>query len=242
MAPNSMSLPSLRRVMDGAPRPSMASRRSCAFDVDSFLNSAGFRRRVMEFQRNDIIYAQGDPSNDVLFIREGSVKRTVVNTAGKEAIVEILGSGDFMGETCLADQPVRRSTATALVPTSVLVIDKHEMTRVLHGQPEFSDRFLAYLLARRIRIEEDLVNQFLNDGEKRLARALLLLARYGQQDQPQRALPVISQELLAEMVGTTRSRVNFFMNKFKKQGFIKYGSGLRGLQIDGSLLSFVQRD
>jgi len=170
------------------------------------------------------------------------VKRTVVNTAGKEAIVEILGPGDFMGEACLADQPVRRATATALMPTTVLVIDKHEMTRVLHGQQEFSDRFLAYLLARSIRIEEDLVNQFLNDGEKRLARALLQLARYGQQDQPQRVLPVISQELLAEMVGTTRSRVNFFMNKFKKQGFIKYASGLRGLQIDGSLLSVVQRD
>jgi len=170
------------------------------------------------------------------------VKRTVVNTAGKEAIIAMLGPGDFMGEACLADQPVRRSTATALTPTTVLVIDKHEMTRVLHGQQEFSDRFLGYLVARSIRIEEDLVNQFLNDSEKRLARALLLLAGYEQQDRPQGALPALSQEILAEMVGTTRTRVNFFMNKFRKQGFIKYGAGLRGLQIDGSLLSVVQRD
>jgi CRP-like cAMP-binding protein len=164
------------------------------------------------------------------------VKLSVVNETGKEAVVAILGPGDFFGEGCLAGQSIRMGTATAVTSTAVLVIEKKEMLRVLHAENGFSDRFISYMLARNIRIEEDLIDQLFNSSEKRLARSLLLLARYGKQDQPQRVLPKVSQELLAEMVGTTRSRINFFMNKFRKMGFIKYNGGL---QINSSLLSVV---
>jgi CRP/FNR family cyclic AMP-dependent transcriptional regulator len=159
-----------------------------------------------------------------------------VNESGKEALVAMLGPGDFFGEGCLAGQPLRIGTATAITPTTALVIEKSEMIRVLHAEHEFSDRFITFMLARNIRIEEDLVDQLFNSSEKRLARTLLLLARYGQDDTPQKVLPKISQEMLAEMVGTTRSRVNFFMNKFRKLGLIKYNGGL---QINRSLLSVV---
>jgi CRP/FNR family cyclic AMP-dependent transcriptional regulator len=234
-----VSFSSSRRLSIGAPVPSQPSRRSCAFDIEPFLNSAGFHRTVSDFQRKDIIFSQGDLSNDVLFIREGSVKVAAVNPAGKEAVIGMLGPGDFLGEGCLTGQLVRATTATALTPTSVLVIDKHEMTRVLHTQSEFSDRFLAFLLTREIRIEEDMVDQILNRSEKRLARALLLLAGYGEQGQPQTEIPAISHDVLGEMIGTTRTRVTHFMSKFKKQGFISYGAKLRGLQINKSLLSTV---
>ncbi len=157
----------------------------------------------------------------------------------KEAVVAVLGPGDFFGEGCLAGQPLRIGTATAITPTTALVIEKNEMIRVLHAEHEFSDRFITFMLARNIRIEEDLVDQLFNSSEKRLARTLLLLARYGQEDTPQKVLPKISQEMLAEMVGTTRSRVNFFMNKFRKLGLIKYNGGL---QINNSLLSVVLHD
>jgi len=171
-----------------------------------------------------------------MYLQEGGVKLTVISEAGKEAVVAILGPGDFFGEGCLAGQSVRMGTATAITPTTLLVIEKSEMLKVLHEQSALSDRFIAFMLARNIRIEEDLVDQLFNSSEKRLARTLLLLARYGKEDQPHGVLPKISQEMLAEMIGTTRSRVNFFMNKFKKLGFIEYNGGL---QINTSLLSVV---
>jgi len=171
-----------------------------------------------------------------MYIQEGGVKLTVVNESGKEAVVAILGPGDFFGEGCIAGQSICMATATAIAPTSVLVIEKDEMIRVLHGEHEFSDRFIAHMLARNIRVEEDLVDQLFNSSEKRLARTLLLLARYGGSDQPQKVLPKVSQEMLAEMIGTTRPRVNFFMNKFRKLGFIKYNGEIR---VNNSLLSVV---
>jgi CRP/FNR family cyclic AMP-dependent transcriptional regulator len=207
-----------------------------SFDVKLFLDSAGVGRKVVRFQRNDIVFAQGDPSKHVMYIQEGSVKLSVVNETGKEAVVAILGPGDFLGAGCIAGQSTCMATATAVASVSVLIIEKNEMIRALHGEHEFSDRFISFMLARNIRIEEDLVDQLFNSSEKRLARTLLLLARYGKEDKLERVLPKVAQEMLAEMVGTTRSRVNFFMNKFRKLGFIKYNGGL---QIDNSLLSVV---
>jgi len=210
-----------------------------AFDAQDFLDSAGVARKVVEFKRKETIYSQGDPGKEVLYIQKGGVRLSVVNETGKEAVVAVLGPGDFFGEGCLASQPLRIGTATAVAFTTALVIEKKEMIRVLHKEHEFSDRFITFMLARNIRIEEDLVDQLFNSSEKRLARTLLLLARYGKEDKPQGVLPRISQEILAEVVGTTRSRVNFFMNKFKKLGFIKYNGGL---QINTSLLSVVLHD
>jgi CRP-like cAMP-binding protein len=210
-----------------------------AFDAQAFLDSAGLARKVAEFRKKETIFTQGDPAKDVLYLQKGGVRLSVVNEAGKEAVVAVLGPGDFFGEGCLTDQPIRIGTATAIGPTTALVIEKKEMIRVLHDEHAFSDRFITYMLSRNIRFEEDLVDQLFNSSEKRLARTLLLLARYGQQDKPQRVLPKISQETLAEMIGTTRSRVKFFMNKFRKRGFIKYNGVL---QIDTSLLSVVLHD
>jgi CRP/FNR family cyclic AMP-dependent transcriptional regulator len=207
-----------------------------AFDAQAFLDSAGISRKVKEFKRADAIYAQGNPASSVMYLQSGGVKLTVVNEVGKEAVVAILGPGDFFGEGSLAGQSVRMGTATAITPTIVLVIEKSEMFKVLHAEHDLSDLFIKFMLARNIRIEADLVDQLFNSSEKRLARTLLLLARYGKQDQPHGVLPKMSQETLAEMIGTTRSRVNFFMNKFRKLGFIKYNGGL---QINTSLLSVV---
>ena len=206
------------------------------FNTQDFLESAGVARKVAEFKKKETIFSQGDPCRSVFYIQKGGVRLSVVNESGKEAVVAVLGPGDFVGEGCLAGQPIRIGTATAIAPTIALVIEKSEMVRVLHSEHEFSDRFISFMLARNIRIEEDLVDQLFNSSEKRLARTLLLLARYGKEDKLQRVLPKVSQEMLAEMVGTTRSRVNFFMNKFRKLGFIKYNGGL---QIDNSLLSVV---
>jgi CRP-like cAMP-binding protein len=213
-----------------------------AFDVKSFLDSAGLGRRVAKFRGKETVFAQGDPAKSVMYIQEGGLKLSVINEAGKEAVVAVLGPGDFLGEGCLAGQSLCMATATAIAPTTVLVIEKDEMVRVLHGQHEFSDRFIAYMLARNIRVEADLIDQLFNSSEKRLARTLLLLARYGAQDLPQKMLPKMSQEMLADMVGTTRSRINFFMNKFRKLGFIEYGGTGQGLQINKSLLSVVLHD
>ncbi len=210
-----------------------------AFNAQDFLDSAGVARKVAEFGKKEAIFSQGDPCKNVLYIQKGGVRLSVVNETGKEAVVAVLGPGDFFGEGCLAGQPRRIGTATAITPTTVLVIEKNEMIRVLHSEHEFSDRFISYMLGRNIRVEEDLVDQLFNSSEKRLARTLLLLARYGKEDKPQKVLPSISQEMLAEMVGTTRSRVNFFMNKFRKLGFIKYNGGLH---INTSLLSVVLHD
>jgi CRP/FNR family cyclic AMP-dependent transcriptional regulator len=209
------------------------------FDAQVFLDSVGVARKVMEFGKKETIFSQGDPAKNVLYIQKGGVRLSVVNETGKEAVVAVLGAGDFFGEGCLAGQPIRIGTATAITATAVLMIEKKEMIRVLHAEHEFSDRFISHMLSRNIRVEEDLVDQLFNSSEKRLARTLLLLARYGTEDKPQVVLPKVSQEMLAEMVGTTRSRVNFFMNKFRKMGFIKYNGGL---QINTSLLSVVLHD
>jgi CRP/FNR family transcriptional regulator, cyclic AMP receptor protein len=211
-------------------------KRKRVFDAQDFLDSAGVARTVKEFKRSEVLYSQGDAAQSVMYIRKGGVKLTVVNEAGKEAVVAILGPGDFFGEGCLAGQPVRIGTASATVPSTVLVIEKGQMLKVLHEQHAFSDRFINFMLARNIRIEEDLIDQLFNSSEKRLARALLLLARYGKEDQPHGVLHRVSQETLAEMVGTTRSRINFFMNKFRKLGFIEYNGSL---QVNTSLLSVV---
>ena len=209
------------------------------FDAQAFLDSVGVARKPKEFKKAEVFYSQGDAAKSVLYLQRGGVKLTVANEVGKEAVVAILGPGDFFGEGCLAGQPVRMGTATAITPSTVHVIEKSEMLKVLHEQHALSDRFIAFMLARNIRIEEDLIDQLFNSSEKRLARTLLLLARYGKEDQPHGVLPKVSQETLAEMIGTTRSRVNFFMNKFKKLGFIKYNGGI---EINTSLLSVVLHD
>ena len=207
-----------------------------AFDAQVFFDSAGVVRKVTEFKSEEVVYAQGGPATSVMYLQSGGVKLTVVSEVGKEAIVGILGPGDFFGEGSLAGQSVRMGTATTITSATVLVIEKKEMFKVLHEKHALSDLFIRFMLARNIRIEEDLVDQLFNSSEKRLARTLLLLARYGKEDQPHGVLPKMSQETLAEMVGTTRSRVNFFMNKFRKLGFIEYNGGL---QINTSLLSVV---
>jgi len=210
-----------------------------AFDARAFLDSAGVARKVRQFKRADTIFSQGSPADSVMYVQEGAVKITAVSEAGKEAIITILGPGDFFGEGCLAGQPRRMGNATATIPSTILVIDKKEMQNVLHEQHDLSDLFINFVLTRNIRIEEDLIDQLFNSTEKRLARTLLLLARYGKEDQPKRALPKVSQETLAEMIGTSRTRVNLFMNKFRKLGFIKYNGGIH---IDASLLSVVLHD
>jgi CRP/FNR family cyclic AMP-dependent transcriptional regulator len=230
----------VRRVPPKVPRsPKKANSKILAFDVKSFLDSAGLGRRISNFRGKETVFAQGDAAKNIMYIQEGGVKLTVVNESGKEAVVAILGPGDFFGEGCLAGQTVCMATATTITPTAVMVIEKDEMIRALHEEHEFSDRFIAYMLARNIRVEEDLVDQLFNSSEKRLARTLLLLARYGAQGQPQKVLPKVSQEMLAEMIGTTRSRVNFFMNKFRKLGFIKYNGEIH---VNNSLLSVVLHD
>jgi CRP/FNR family cyclic AMP-dependent transcriptional regulator len=215
------------------------SKKKRAFNAQAFLDSTGVARKVRELRRTETVFSQGDSADNVLYIQKGGVKLSVVNETGKEAVVAVLGPGDFFGEGCLAGQPVRMGTATTITPTTILVIEKSEMFRVLHEEHALSDRFITHMLSRNIRIEEDLVDQLFNSSEKRLARTLLLLARYGKQDHPQTTVPKVSQETLAGMIGTTRSRVNFFMNKFKKLGFIKYNGGL---EIHSSLLSVVLHD
>ena len=235
-----MSPPAVRRVSPKVLRlPQKTDSRSPAFDVKLFLDSAGLGRKVNKFRKKETVFSQGDSATSVMYIQEGSVKLTVVNESGKEAVVAILGPGDFLGEGCLTGQSKCMATATAIAPTAALVIEKDEMIRVLHKEHEFSDRFIAYMLGRNVRVEEDLIDQLFNSSEKRLARTLLLLARYGKQDKPETIVAKISQEMLAEMVGTTRSRVNFFMNKFRKLGFIKYNGQIH---VNKSLLSVVLHD
>jgi CRP-like cAMP-binding protein len=211
-------------------------RQKLAFDAQAFLDSAGVSRKVKEFNVAETVYAQGDAAQSVMYLQSGDVKLTVINKVGKEAVVAILGPGDFFGEGCLAGQSIRMGTATAITFATVLLIEKKEMFKVLHEEHSLSDIFIRFMLARNIRIEEDLVDQLFNSSEKRLARTLLLLARYGKENQPHGVLPKMSHETLAEMIGTTRPRVSFFMNKFRKLGFIEYNGGL---QINTSLLSVV---
>ena len=209
------------------------------FDAKAFLESTGIGKRIVVYTRKEVIFSQGDPSDSVMYVQSGGIQLSVLSHSGKEAIVATLGSGDFLGEGALAGHPVRLETARATMATVVLVVPKRQMIRLLHSQRAFSDRFIAHMLVRNARLEADLVDQLFNSSEKRLARTLLLLARYGKGDKPQRVLPKISQETLAEMVGTTRSRVNFFMNKFKTLGFIEYDDGLK---INPSLLTVVVHD
>jgi len=207
-----------------------------AFNPQAFLDTAGVARKVADFRRGESIYAQGEAANSVMYVQKGGVKFSVVNGSGKEAVVAMFGPNDFFGEGCMAGQTIRMGTATAITPTTLLVIEKNELLRVLHAEHGLSDHFISYMLARNIRVEEDLIDQLFNSSERRLARTLLLLARYGKQDQPVRILPKVSQETLASMVGTTRSRVNFFMNKFRKLGFIEYNGKIK---VNKSLLTVV---
>jgi len=217
----------------------MKSKQTGTFNVQSFLDSSGIARKLVKYQRGEVIFTQGDPCEHVLYIQKGGVKLSVLSKSGREAVVAMLGTGEFFGEGCLAGQPVRMGSATATSDSTILRVDKDQMIRLLHKQHALSDRFIAHMLARNIRIEADLVDQLFNSSEKRLARALLLLARYGKHDKPVRAVSPITQETLAEMVGTTRSRVNFFMKKFQRLGFIDYRNGLK---VNHSLLTVVLHD
>jgi len=209
-----------------------------AFDLLAFLDSAGAPRSVTKHPLGAVVFSQGDAATDVFYLRQGSVKLSVLSRTGKEAVVAILRPGEFFGEGCLAGQPRRMATARALNASTVLVVEKPHMLALLHTQPSLAERFLSHMLARNIRIEEDLIDQLFNSSEKRLARALLLLARYGTKDEAL-LLPKLSQETLAEMVGTTRSRVNFFMNKFRDLGFIEYNGSIT---VNSSLLTVVLHD
>jgi CRP/FNR family cyclic AMP-dependent transcriptional regulator len=210
-----------------------------SFDPQVFLDTAGVARKVAEFRRGESIYSQGEAAESVMYVQKGGVKFSVVSGAGREAVVAMFGPSDFFGEGCMAGQTVRMGTATAMTPTTLLVMEKKELLRVLHTQHELSDHFIRYMLAHNIQVEEDLIDQLFNSSEKRLARTLLLFARYGEQEQPDRLLPKVSQETLASMIGTTRSRVNFFMNKFRKLGFIEYNGRIK---VNKSLLTVVLHD
>jgi len=219
----------------------VSARKLSKFDTKTFLSTINGGRKILAFARKQAIFVQGDPSDAVFYIKQGKVRLTVVSKIGKEATIGILNVGDFFGEGCLAGQPFRLCSATAISDCSVMRIDKKSMMEVLHREHAFSDMFVAYLLTRNIRYEEDLVDQLFNSSEKRLARMLLLLAHFGKDGKPESVIPKISQETLAEMVGTTRSRVSFFMNRFRKMGFIDYHPG-DALQVHSSLLNVVLHD
>ena len=213
------------------------------FDAPAFLESAGLGKTVLHYRPNQSIFAQGDRCTHVLYIQEGGVKLSVLSKTGREAVVAMLGPGDFFGEGCLAGQPFRIGSATAITRSRILKIKKQRMVDLLHEQLTLSDHFIAHMLSRNARIEQDLIDQLFNSSEKRLARTLLLLARYGKQVTPRQVVAKISQETLSKIVGTTRSRVNFFMKKFKRLGFIDYTSDLdAGIQINTSLLTVVLHD
>jgi CRP/FNR family transcriptional regulator, cyclic AMP receptor protein len=219
--------------------PSLVAKRKRDFDPHAFLGTIGEGRKSLLFQRKQGIFAQGDTADAVFYIQTGKVKLTVVSKTGKEATIGILGDGDFFGEGSLAGQELRMGSATAMTDCAILRIDKKAMMDALHREHEFSDLFVAYLLSRNVRYEEDLVDQLFNSSEKRLARILLLLAHFGKEGKPEPVVPKISQEILAEMIGTTRSRVSYFMNRFRKLGFIHYNGGL---QVHSSLLNLVLHD
>jgi CRP/FNR family cyclic AMP-dependent transcriptional regulator len=215
------------------------AKHSAAVKSPDVVDWTGVPTQRVEYGTETTIFAQGDPATSVMYVEEGTVRLSVLSHAGKEAVIAVLEGGRFFGEGCLVGQAQRMSTASAMAPCTIVVVEKPDMARQLHMQPGFADRFLTHMLTRNIRIEEDLIDQLFNSSEKRLARTLLLLARYGEPEATHRALPRVSQETLAEMIGTTRSRVNFFMNKFRKLGFIEYNGGLK---INNSLLSVVLRD
>ena len=209
------------------------------FDPKLFLAKVGEGRTIAEYSKDQMVFSQGDPADTVFYIQKGKIKLAVVSDAGKEAVIALLGTGDFLGEGCLAAQPIRMATATAMSDCSIVRLEKAAMIRVLHDEPAFSSMFLAHVLSRNMRIEEDLVDQLFNSSEKRLARVLLLLAHFGKEGKPEPVVAKISQETLAEMIGTTRSRVSFFMNRFRKLGFIEYNGGLH---VHSSLLNIVLHD
>ena len=211
------------------------------FDPKIFLSTMDGGRKISAFPKKQTIFIQGDPSDCVFYIQKGKIKLTVVSKSGKEATIGILNESDFFGEGCLTGQPLRLCSATAMTDCSVMRIDKKSMMEVLHREQAFSDLFVAYLLTRNIRYEEDLVDQLFNSSEKRLARILLLLAHFGKEGKPETVIPKMSQEMLAEMIGTTRARVSFFMNRFRELGFIDY-DGRSGFQVHSSLLNIVLHD
>ncbi len=209
------------------------------FDINLFLGSAGEKRTILNCRKKRVLFSEGDPADSIFYIQKGRVKLTVTSEHGKKAVTGVLGNGDFFGEGCLAGQPVRMSTAIALAESLILRIEKAGMVRLLHEEPAFAGLFLKYLLTRNIRIEEDLVDQLFNSSEKRLARMLLLLANFGKEAKPEPVISKISQATLAEMIGTTRSRVSFFMNKFRELGYIEYNGELK---IHDSLLTVILHD
>jgi CRP-like cAMP-binding protein len=214
----------------------MGRRLTAVFDAKTFLTKAGTGRSISSYRKNQVIFAQGAPADAVFYLERGQVKLTVVSKGGKAAIVAMLGPGDFFGEGCLAGQPVRMATASAMTDAAVVRVERQAMLRLLHERSVFSERFMAHLLARNVRFEEDLVDQLFNSSEKRLARVLLLLARFGKEGATEPVIPKISQEVLAEMVGTTRPRISGFMNKFRRLGFIEYNGGLH---VHSSLLNVL---
>jgi CRP-like cAMP-binding protein len=222
-----------------APRPKKSKAKKAKFDPKSFLAEAGKGRAQTAYEKNQKVFSQGDRADAISYIQKGKIKLTVISRDGKEAVIALLGAGDFFGEGCLAGQPLRMASATTMSDCSIMRLEKASVVRVLHDQPAFSDLLLHHLLSRNIRIEEDLVDQLFNSSEKRLARVLLLLANFGKEGKPEPVIPKVSQETLAEIVGTTRSRVSFFMNRFRKLGFIQYNGGL---EVHSSLLNVILHD
>jgi CRP/FNR family cyclic AMP-dependent transcriptional regulator len=234
-----MNFDKIRPALQEGRMVSKKSKASRSFDVVKYLETSGVKRQIQKYRKAEVVFSQGDICTDVLYLQTGRIKISVTSSAGKEAVIAFLHPGDFFGEGCIAGQPLRVATATAITPSSVLKIEKREMIRVIHQEPEFSDRFVAHMLKRNVRVEEDLVDQLFNSSEKRLARALLLIARYGNNEKQEKIVACVSQGTLAEMIGTTRSRVSFFMNKFRKLGFIKYNGGLH---VNDSLLRVILHD
>src|ERR1700686_2305434 len=218
----------------------MKSKRKLPFDPKVFLSKVNGGRSISKFLKDELVFTQGEPADSVFYIQSGKVKKTVVSEQGKEAVVALLGTGDFFGEGCMTGQLLRLATVSAMTECVIVRISKADITRVIHEEPAFAELFIAHLLARNLRVEEDLVDQLFNSSEKRLARVLLLLANYGKESRPEPVIAKISQETWAEIVGTTRSRVSFFMNRFRKLGFIDYNGG--GLQVHSSLLNIVLHD
>jgi len=217
----------------------MSRKTKLPFDPKVFLAKVNGGRGISDYRKDQIVFRQGDPADAVFYVQSGKVKKTVVSEQGKEAVVALLGSGDFFGEGCLAGEALRLSTVSALTKCAIAQVSKAEITRVIHEEPAFAELFISHLLARNSRVEEDLVDQLFNSSEKRLARTLLLLANFGKEGRPEPIIAKVSQETLAEMIGTTRSRVSFFMNKFRKLGLIDYNGGI---EVHSSLLNVVLRD
>lgn len=220
-------------------RRNMTTKTSVAFDAKAFLTKAGKGRSIVRYRKDEVVFSQGEPADAVFYVQKGRVKITVVSPQGKEAVIALLGSDEFFGEGCLSGQPRRLATVRALAESEIMRIERAAHARLIRDEPAFSEMFMAHVLARSNRLEEDLVDQLFNSSEKRLARLLLLLANFGKDQKPDPVIAKISQEMLAEMIGTTRARVSFFMNKFRKLGFIKYNGGI---EVHTSLLNAILHD